>query len=113
MPRPVPPTADPTNLINSLRNTVRIRSRDKRTFHAAIGTRDMPPEDLAENLDALMRRVVGKLERGRFNIQSAYVKTTMRPAVKHLCGGPLTHVAPYKKQLVHAHATPCAHAHVD
>ncbi len=84
MPRPVPPTADPTNLINSMRNTVRVRSRDKRTFHAAIGTRNMAPEDLAENLDALMRRVVGKLERGRFNIQSAYVKTTMGPAVRYL-----------------------------
>ncbi len=84
MPRPLPPTADPTNLINSMRNTVRVRSRDKRTFHAAIGTRDMPPEDLADNLDALIRRVVGKLERGRFNIQSAYVKTTMGPAVRYL-----------------------------
>ena len=84
MPRPIPPTADPTNLINSLRNTVRVRSRDKRTFHAAFGTRDMPPEDLAENLDALMRRVVGKLERGRFNIQSVYVKTTMGPAMRYI-----------------------------
>jgi len=84
MPRPVPPTMDPTNLINSMRKTVRVRSRDKRTFHVAIGTRDMAPEDLAENLDALMRRVVGKLERGRFNIQSAYVKTTMGPAVRYL-----------------------------
>jgi large subunit ribosomal protein L1 len=84
MPRPVPPTADPTNLINAMRNTVRVRSRDRRTFHAPIGTRDMRPEDLAENLDALMRRVTGKLERGRFNIQSAYVKTTMGPAVRYL-----------------------------
>ena len=84
MPRPVPPTADPTNLINAMRKTVRVRSRDRRTFHAPIGTRDMEPEDLAENLDALMRRVMGKLERGRFNIQSAYVKTTMGPAVRYL-----------------------------
>lgn len=84
MPRPVPPTADPTSLINAMRNTVRVRSRDKRTFHAAIGTRDMPPEDLAENLDVLMGRVIAKLERGRFNIQSAYVKTTMGPAVRYL-----------------------------
>ena len=84
MPRPVPPTADPTNLITAMRNTVRVRSRDKPTFHAALGTRDMPPEDLAENLDAVMRRLVGKLERGRFNIRSAYLKTTMGPAVKYL-----------------------------
>ena len=84
MPRPVPPTADPSNMIRNMRNTVRVRSKDRRTFHAAIGTRDMPPEDIAENLDALMRRVMGKLERGRFNIQSAYVKTTMGPSVRYL-----------------------------
>lgn len=84
MPRPIPPTADPTNLINSMRSTVRVKTRDRRTFHAPIGTRDMPPEDLAENLDTLMRRVMGKLERGRFNIQSAFIKTTMGPAVRYL-----------------------------
>lgn len=84
MPRPVPPTADPTNMIKNMRNTVRMRSKDRRTFHAPIGTRDMPAEDLAENLDFLLRRLVGKLERGRFNIQSAYIKTTMGPAVRYL-----------------------------
>jgi len=84
MPRPVPPTADPTNMIRNMRNTVRMRSKDRRTFHAPIGTRDMAAEDLAENLDFLLRRLVGKLERGQFNIQSAYVKTTMGPAVRYL-----------------------------
>ena len=84
MPRPVPPTADPTNMIRNMRNTVRVRSKDRRTFHAAIGTRDMPAEDIADNLDALVRRVLGKLERGRDNIASVYVKTTMGPAVKFL-----------------------------
>jgi len=84
MPRPIPPGSDPTGQINSMRSTVRIRSRDKRTFHAPIGTRDMAAEDIAENLDFLMRRVLVKLERGRFNIQSAYVKTTMGPAVRYL-----------------------------
>ena len=63
---------------------MRVRYRDKRTFHAPIGTRDMPPEDLAENLDFLMRRVLGKLERGRFNIQSVFIKTTMGPAVRYI-----------------------------
>ena len=84
MPKPLPPGADPVPLINSMRNTVRVRSRDKRTFHAPIGARDMPPEDLAENLDFIMRRLLGKLERGRFNIQSAFIKTTMGPAVRYL-----------------------------
>jgi len=84
MPRPVPPTMDPAPLVNAMRNTVRVRSKDRRTFHAAIGTRDMSAEDLAENLDFLMRRVMGKLERGKFNIHSAFVKTTMGPAVRYL-----------------------------
>ena len=84
MPRPVPPTSDPSNQNKSMRNTVRVRSKDRRTFHAAIGTRDMKAEDLADNLDALIRRVTGKLERGRFNIASAYVKPTMGPAVRYL-----------------------------
>jgi len=84
MPKPLPPGADPVPLINSMRNTVRVRSRDKRTFHAPIGARDMPPEDLAENLDFIMRRLLGKLERGRFNIRSAFIKTTMGPAVRYL-----------------------------
>ena len=84
MPRPVPPTVDPAALITAMRNTVKVRSKDRKTFHAPIGTRSMTPEDLAENLDYLMRRVLGKLDRGRFNIHSAYVKTTMGPAVRYL-----------------------------
>ena len=84
MPRPVPPTIDPAPLINAMRNTVKVRSKDRKTFHAPIGTRSMSPEDLAENLDFIMRRVLGKLERGRFNVHSAFVKTTMGPAVRYL-----------------------------
>lgn len=82
MPRPLPPGGDPTSLINSLRNTVRIRTKDRKTFHAPLGTRAMPAEDLADNLETVLRRVTTRLERGRFNIDSAYVKTTMGPAVK-------------------------------
>lgn len=82
MPRPIPPGADPTALINSLRNTVRVRTKDRRTFHAPLGTKDMSPEDIADNLETVLRRVTTRLERGRMNIASAYVKTTMGPAVK-------------------------------
>ena len=84
MPRPVPPTADPTPLIRSLRNTVRVRTKNQRTFHAPIGTRAMSAEDLADNLDFLLQRVTAKLERGKFNIRSAFVKTTMGPSVRYL-----------------------------
>jgi large subunit ribosomal protein L1 len=42
----------------------------------------MPPEELAQNFDAVLQRIIGKLERGRTNIESVYVKTTMGPAVR-------------------------------
>ena len=82
MPRPVAPGSDPSGLIQALKRSVRVRSRGNRTFHAAVGTRTMPPEELARNVEALLQRVVGKLERGRSNIESVYVKTTMGPSVR-------------------------------
>ncbi|MGB6500771.1 MAG: 50S ribosomal protein L1 [Thermoplasmata archaeon] len=82
MPRPVAPGSDPTNLINALKRSVRVRSKGKRTFHAPLGTRAMKPEQLAQNLDVVLARIVGKLERGRTNVESVYVKTTMGPAVR-------------------------------
>ena len=82
MPRPVPPGSDPTNLVNALKRSVRIRSKGNRTFHAPVGTRAMKPEEIAQNVDALLARVLGKLERGRTNIESVYVKTTMGPAIR-------------------------------
>jgi len=84
MPRPIPPTADPSGLVRSMRNTVRVRTKTNRTCHAPIGTRTMTPEDLAANFEFLLQRVVAKLERGKFSIHSAYVKTTMGPAVRCL-----------------------------
>ena len=82
MPRPVPPGSDPSNLVNALKRSIRIRSKGNRTFHAAVGTRSMKPEEIAQNVDAVLNRIVGKLERGRTNIESVYLKTSMGPAVR-------------------------------
>ena len=82
MPKPIPPNADPGPLIKNLRNTVRLRSKERKTFHVPIGTKTMTVEDIAENLELVIKRLEEKLERGRMNIYSIYVKTTMGPAVK-------------------------------
>lgn len=82
MPRPVPPGSDPTNLVHALKRSIRVRSKGNRTFHAPVGTRGMPPQQIAQNIDAVLGRIVGKLERGRTNIESVFVKTTMGPAVR-------------------------------
>jgi large subunit ribosomal protein L1 len=82
MPRPVAPGSDPTNYINSLKSSIRIRSKGNRTFHAPVGIRTMPVDDLAQNVDAVLARIISKLERGKSNIESVYVKTSMGPAVR-------------------------------
>lgn len=84
MPRPIPPSADPKPIIENLRKMVRARSKDRPTFHVPVGVRDMPPEDIAQNIEAVLNRIVSRLEKGEMNIRSAYVKTTMGPAVRIL-----------------------------
>ena len=81
MPRPVPPTVDPSMIAAGLRNTVVVRSRDKMTFHVAIGTLKQSEDELMENVMTVYNRVTSKLERGIGNIRSLYIKTSMGPSV--------------------------------
>lgn len=82
MPKPIPPNADPKPVVDQMRQTVRVRSRDKPTFHASVGSTSMEPEAIAENIDMVIKRLSSKLVHGRMNIRSVYVKTTMGPSEK-------------------------------
>jgi len=82
MPKPIPPGADPKPMIDNLRKSVSVRSRDRLTFHTAVGTTDMTPEDIADNIELIFKRLGMKLEKGTMNIRSAFVKTTMGPSEK-------------------------------
>ena len=82
MPKPIPQGADPKPMIDNLRKSVSVRSRDRLTFHTAVGTTDMTPEDIAENIELIVKRLGMKLEKGTMNIRSAFVKTTMGPSEK-------------------------------
>ena len=82
MPRPLPPGSDPSGLIENLKKTVRVRSRDKSVIHIPVGTSTMSPEDITANILEVMRRIESKTPRGPGNIASVYVKTTMGPSVR-------------------------------
>ncbi len=82
MPMPIPPGTDIRPIVQRLRSSVRVRTKDKKVFHAKVGTVDMPPEEIAENIDAILQKVESVLEGGAMNIRSVYVKTTMGPAVR-------------------------------
>ena len=82
MPTPLPPTQDVTPQINRLKNMVRIRSRDRPTFHLTIGNRNMDPKEISANVEAIITKLDQTLKDGRQNLKSVYVKTTMGPAIK-------------------------------
>ncbi|MGC9435766.1 MAG: 50S ribosomal protein L1 [Methanomicrobiales archaeon] len=82
MPMPIPPGTDIRPIVQRLRNSVKIRTRDKKVFHAPVGAVDMDSEQIAENIDVILRKVESTLESGMMNVRSVYVKTTMGPAVR-------------------------------
>ncbi|MCP1662214.1 MAG: 50S ribosomal protein L1 [Methanocalculus sp. MSAO_Arc1] len=82
MPMPIPPGQDIRPIVERLRGSIKIRTKDKLTFSAKIGNTEMSPEELAANISAVLKRVETTLEQGSQNIRSVYVKTTMGPAVK-------------------------------
>ncbi|MEM2925175.1 MAG: 50S ribosomal protein L1 [Methanocellales archaeon] len=82
MPEPIPPGSDIQSVIERLRKTVRIRSKDRLTFHTSVGVRTMNVEELVNNIEAVLKRIESKLERGMQNVKSIYLKTTMGQAVR-------------------------------
>ena len=82
MPRPVPPNVDPGMMATGLKDTAVVRSRDKITFHTAMGSREQGVDDLTLNAMAIWNRVMSRLERGTGNIRSCYIKTSMGPSCK-------------------------------
>ena len=82
MPRPIPPQADIERIIKSLTNLVPVRSKDRPTFHVPFGNVSMSKEQLAENLETILKRVESNLDSGTDNIASIWVKTTMGKAVR-------------------------------
>jgi large subunit ribosomal protein L1 len=82
MPTPLQPDDDVVETVNRMKNTVQLRSRDRRTFHTRVGAEDMSADDIADNVDVILRRLYADLEKGPQNLDSVYVKTTMGPAVE-------------------------------
>jgi len=83
MPVVVPPTiTDLTPFVERLKKTVRIQLKNNPVVHAPVGTESMEDEKVAENVETVLNAIIGKLERGENQLKSAYIKTTMGPAVK-------------------------------
>ncbi len=82
MPIPLTPDKDIVQIINRVKNAIKVRSKDKTTFHISVGRKEMEPQKLSENIEAVINRIEHKYERGLYNVKSIYVKTTMGPSVR-------------------------------
>jgi len=80
MPTPLQPDDDVVETIEPMKNTVQVRSGDRRTFHTRVGAENMDIDDIVDNIDVIIRRLEADLEKGPQNIDGVYVKTTMGPA---------------------------------
>ncbi|MBE0519596.1 50S ribosomal protein L1 [Candidatus Bathyarchaeota archaeon] len=82
MPVPVPPTADISDLIKRYRKMVFVRMRNQPVIRCRVGTESMKEEEIAENVQTVLRTIEGKLKRGTKNIKTVYLKTSMGKPVK-------------------------------
>ena len=82
MPTPVPPTGNIAEHIEKHRKMVLVRVRGQPVLQCRVGAENMVNEEIAENVQAVIRRIEGKLKRGIKNIRSVILKTTMGPLVK-------------------------------
>jgi len=81
MPEPIPPGADPAQILSRLEKIARVRSKTTMLW-VNIGRKDMDAKDIAANAAAVIKAIESRLERGWQNIDSIYMKTTMGHTVK-------------------------------
>ncbi|MDH5481885.1 MAG: 50S ribosomal protein L1 [Candidatus Bathyarchaeota archaeon] len=82
MPVPVPPTADIGSLIEKNRKTIVLRMRNQPILQCRVGTESMKDEEVAENIQAVLRVIEGRLKKGMKNIRCAHLKTSMGAPIK-------------------------------
>jgi large subunit ribosomal protein L1 len=80
MPRPFPPQADLSSIVNQYHRTVRVRMRNTPTFHVKVGHFSMSDREIADNVNAVLAFVESKGFSER--VSSIKVKTTMGPAIE-------------------------------
>ena len=82
MPKPIPPNAPVLAIIEKLKKTIKIKTKDQPVIKVLVGSEEMDSIKLTENIDAILTFLDRKLEKGQNNIKSIYIKTTMGQSVK-------------------------------
>jgi large subunit ribosomal protein L1 len=73
---------DVEGLIKNLKHSTKIKTKDSPVIQCFIGKDSMTDEQLAENIEAVIKHLETKLPRGKDNIKEVLVKMTMSSPVK-------------------------------
>jgi large subunit ribosomal protein L1 len=82
MPSPIPVTANLKTAVDQKRNVIKIQVKDSPTIHVAVGSEEMKDEEIAENIDVIIKTVLTNLPKGREQVKNYIIKTTMGKPVK-------------------------------
>lgn len=84
MPKPVLPGTSLRKLAQESSNQITIKTSGKflPTVHCPVGTEDMEPERIFDNIKSVINAVLGKVSKN--NIKSVYVKLTMSKPMRLL-----------------------------
>lgn len=82
MPKPVPATIKLDPLLERLQNTVKVGIKQQPSIQIIVGSQDMTDEEIAENIETVLTVLDRQLDKGRSQIKSMFIKTTMGPTVR-------------------------------
>lgn len=82
MPKPVPTSIKLDPLLERLQSTVKVGIKQQPAIQIIVGSQDMSDEDLAENIETVLTVLDRHLDKGRNQIKSMFIKTTMGPIVR-------------------------------
>ena len=75
-------TGEINKIVKDYKKAVRVRIKDAPVIQCAVGKENMKDEEIAENVEAVLKAIQAKLPRGLQNIKSILLKLTMSKPVK-------------------------------
>ncbi|WP_409198037.1 50S ribosomal protein L1 [Methanobrevibacter acididurans] len=82
MPKPVPASVKLDPLLERLQSTIKVGVKAQPSIQVLVGTQDMNDQAIAENIETVLAVLDRNLEKGRNQIKSMFIKTTMGSVVR-------------------------------
>ena len=85
MPKPVPPAADPTGLVNKYKKSIYVNMKDAPQVQIPVGNDKNKDSEIVENIQSVLKNLEHEklFERGVDSfIRSMYIKTSMGQAIR-------------------------------